>query len=162
MNRTARRSGFVSPHPPKARRLRVHVPRTTIRDKAIGAYLDYYHYLPSNFLGHLIEGKYTNGFQKRLSKLKKAKLIHAPVKQNKYETNRIKFDVYERGGKDKYGVGFSHNLMASLIEANFEIAARKLGLQFISWEQIRTLPTTPYATALSKAPFKLTANWGDE
>jgi hypothetical protein len=162
MDQRARRKERVARHPPKTRRFSVHVPRTTTRDKAIGAYLKYYHYLPSNFLGHLIEGKYTNGFQKRLTKLKKAKLIHAPAKQDKYESHRIKFDVYERGGKDKYGVGFSHNLMASLIEANFEIAARKLGLQFISWEQIKALPTTPYATALSKAPFRLTANWGGE
>src|SRR6266446_6538403 len=163
MDKTAkRRNKLVWPHLRKARRPNVHVPRTTTRDNAIGAYLDYYHYLPSNFLGHLVEGKYTNGFQKRLTKLKKAKLIHAPAKQDKYETHRIKFDVYEHGGKEKYGVGFSHNLMAALIEANFEIAARQLGLQFISWEQIKALPETPYQTALSHAPFKLTANWGGE
>src|SRR5437667_2831107 len=145
MDQRARRGRFVSPHPPKAGRPSVHVPRTTTRDKAIDAYLDYYHYLPSNFLGHLIEGKYTNGFQKRLTKLKKAKLIHAPVKQNKYETHRIKFDVYERGGKDKYGVGFFHNLMAALIEANFEIAGAKLGLPVSPWEQTKALPMSQSA-----------------
>src|SRR6266446_8842833 len=100
--------------------------RTTIRDKAVNAYLDYYTYAPSNFLGELIEGKYTQGFRRRLTKRWKKGQLHRPQKQNKYESHRNKFDVYERGGKKKYGIGFEHNLMAALIEANFEIGARKL------------------------------------
>jgi len=72
---------------------------TTIRDKAVDAYLDYYTYAPSNFLGELIEGRYTQGFRRRLTKRWKAGELHRPNQQNKYESHRIKFDVYERGGK---------------------------------------------------------------
>ncbi len=136
--------------------------RTTTRDQAVDAYLDYYTYAPSNFLGELIEGRYTQGFRRRLTKRWKAGELHRPKQQNKYESHRIKYDIYEKGGKRKYGTGFAHNLLAALIEANIEIAARRLGLQFISWEQIKALPETPYQTALSHTPFKLTANWGGE
>jgi hypothetical protein len=135
---------------------------TTTRDKAVDTYLDYYGFLPTNFLGELVQGEYVQGFRRRLTKRWKSGKLHRPEKQNKYESHRNKFDVYERGGKKKYGTGFEHNLMAALIEANFEIAARKLGLKFISWEQIKALPETPYQTALSHTPFKLTANWGGE
>jgi hypothetical protein len=135
---------------------------TTTRDKSVDAYLEYYGLLPTNFLGELVQGEYIQGFRRRLTKRWKKGELHRPAKQNKYESHRNKFDVYERGGKKKYGTGFEHNLLAALIEANVEIAARKLGLQFISWEQIKAFPETPYQTALSRTPFKLTANWAGE
>jgi hypothetical protein len=135
---------------------------TTKRDKAVDAYLDYYGFLPTNFLGELVQGEYVQGFRRRLTKRWEAGELHRPKKQNRYESHRNKFDVYERGGKKKYGTGFEHNLMAALIEPNFEIASRKLGFHYISWEQIKALPETPHQTALSQTPFKLTANWAGE
>jgi hypothetical protein len=55
---------------------------TTIRDRAVDAYLDYYTYAPSNFLGELIEGRYTQGFRRRLTKRWKAGELHRPKQQD--------------------------------------------------------------------------------
>jgi hypothetical protein len=137
----------------------------TTRDRAVKAILDYYPGgLPSNFLGAILHsGKYPQGFQKRLARLRDIGELHLldiqRLDQNGQSGYRQRKNlVYQNGRQRKYKDN-SHSLMEGLIEASFQIAAPQCGLQFIPWTQIQYLPETPYSTASSKAPFQLVANW---
>src|SRR5215831_3630953 len=139
---------------------------TQTRDRAIYATLDHYGKLPSNWIAYLVEGGYTQGFRRRLQDLKRAKRI-APSRgqflndNDESEFRKTRHVIYERvsKGQKHYSKVSAHNLMASLIEASFQIAAPKLGLRFVSWEEMTAHPDMPYITASSHEPFKLTAEW---
>ncbi len=131
--------------------------RVTDVDLAVLRLLNRYRYLPSNYIGVLLEmqGKY---YQDVLHKLRrKAGLIQCPTASWAAANARYRPAVYclsprgerllqQRGlyvRQRKTGAAFTHELGVSMLDALFSIGARTHGLSLLSRETILQHPRCP-------------------
>jgi hypothetical protein len=162
---TTKRSRFKAT--PTGRAIRI-----TEYDIAIVLLLQRYRYLPSTYIAALLKLKTGNGahFKKALTKLRhEAGLIDCPNPSWAAANARYRPAVYgltkkgeallkERGlyvPRPKTGHEFNHELMVCLIQASFELGARKHGLRIISAQDILDNERCPRSTRFEKHPWRL-------
>jgi hypothetical protein len=147
---------------PRGKRIEV-----TLRDIEIFKLLDRYRYLPSNFIRAFVGGN--EGYHKaRMTDLFHEGWLLKPIPQWEAMNARYRFDSYGLGRRataalterglltaDPIGAGsaFRHELMVCLIMASFELAARRHGIDLLSWKDV--LANAPESTRDAETPFAI-------